>query len=415
MSGQGGIKVEAASQDRHLAHFNPFGPDFRTDPFAFHGRLVAASPGFMDMEGVPSAYVAAYGQVTSVLRNFKAFSSLKPENLPGMERIDFFNGLPVMNYSDPPDHTRRRKVVNPAFTPKRTELLNGAAATQIDGLLEDAVGKGTFEVVSGLTRPLSLETLMTRFLGIDKKDQPIFLNYVKTLPLLDKLKPGDPKPEPFLEAWAEGAAFCRRQQALAREGRCDNLIGVIANSSDGGAIDENEMMAMMIVLLTGGFSTVAGAATSALLYLARNPDIAARIRNDPSLSAQHLEETLRMDPPVSLVMRFAAAGAEVAGQEIPAGMPVYVLLNSANKDPSVFHDPYRFDLDRPNSKDHLAFGQGMHTCIGNAITRNLVPLLVRKVVERFETIEVADVEDAVRYDTSTPRARHLGRLMLTVA
>ena len=121
-----------------------------------------------------------------------------------------------------------------------------------------------------------------------------------------------------------------------------------------------------------------------------------------------------MDPPVSMVMRFAGPDARIDGKPIRPGTPVYVLLAVACHDPAMFADPYRFDLDRPNAKDHLAFGQGMHTCIGNAITRNVVPLLIRKVAARFPDLAIAAAADAVRYDTSTPRARHISKLVLTV-
>jgi cytochrome P450 len=398
-----------------LSNFDPFGSAYRSDPESFHGDLLAASPGFITVEGVRSAFAAQYAQVTAVLRNFKGFSSLKPKGLPGMERIDFFNGLPVMNYSDPPDHTRRRKVVNPAFTPKRTEALNEPAAKQIDEALEAAASRGRFDAVADLTKELSLQTLLDRFLKVDKADQHIFLSYFAATPLLDKMKPGDPKPKPFLDVWDQGAAWCRHQLQLAREGKCDNLISLIAASVDDGTIGEDEMMATMIVLLTGGVSTVAGAAGSSLLYLARNPDIAARIRNDPTLAANHLEEALRIDSPVPYVMRFGTDSSAIGDAVIPRGMPLYVMLSSANRDPDIFPDPGCFSIDRHNSKDHVAFGQGMHTCIGNAITRNIVPIVIRKTAARFTEITLAAEPDAVRYNSSNPRARHLERLVLEVA
>ena len=394
--------------------FDPFGMSFRQNPESFHTDLIAASPGFIVMEGVPSAFVASYGQITAVMRNFRAFSSLKPKGLPGMERIDFFNGLPVMNYSDPPDHTRRRRVVNPAFTPTRTEMLNANAAILIDQVLEDIAGRGSFEAMSDLTKKLSIDVLLSRFLGVADEDQHIFMNYVATLPLLDKMKAGDPKPQPYLDAWNEGAKYCRAQQALARRGECKNLIGVIADGAEGGAISDDEMMAMMIVLLIGGVSTVAGAAASSLMYLAMNPEISARIRAEPELASSHLEESLRMDPPVSLVMRFAGPEARIDGTPIEQGTPVYVMIAVGCHDPAKFEDPYRFNVDRANLKEHLAFGHGMHTCIGNAITRNVVPLLIQKMAGKFPNLAVSKEENAVEYDVSTPRARHLKRLMLTV-
>jgi cytochrome P450 len=396
-----------------FSDFDPFSAEFREEPEKYHPMLLENSPGFITMEGVPSAYIADFAQCQAVLRNFKGFSSLKPKGLPGMERIDFFNGLPVMNYSDPPDHTRRRKVVNPAFTPKRTQMLNENAAVLIDSLLDDILAKGgSFEALGDLTKKLSIDVLLNRFMGIDPKDQPIFMNYVMTIPLLDKMRPGDPKPQPYLDAWAAGAAYCKEQQELARRGECHNLIGVIADGAEDGAIDDDEMMAMMIVLLIGGVSTVAGAAAASLMNLAKNPEIAERVRQDPSLAGNVLEESMRLDPPVSLVMRFATGDAEVDGTKIPKGMPVYVMLGVACHDPSVFPDPYKFDIDRPNVKDHLAFGYGMHTCIGNAITRNVVPLLIQKVVQRMPDLGLADRPDAIEWDTSTPRARHIGKLFL---
>ena len=119
-----------------FSDFDPFGIEFRVSPEKYHPMLLAEFPGFIRMEEIPSAYVAKFQHVQAVLRNFKAFSSLKPKGLPGMERIDFFNGLPVMNYSDPPDHTRRRKIVNPAFTPVRTAMLREKAGVLADDMIE---------------------------------------------------------------------------------------------------------------------------------------------------------------------------------------------------------------------------------------------------------------------------------------
>jgi cytochrome P450 len=394
--------------------FDPFGQDFRANPAKHHPMMLQNSPGFIYMEGVPSAFVSGFRQNQVVLRDYKTFSSLKPKGLPGMERIDFFNGLPVMNYSDPPDHTRRRKVVNPAFTPKRTEMLNENAAVVADRLIDEMLALGEFDAMGQLTKPLSVDTLLRRFMGIKDSDHHIFMNYVATLSLLDKMRAGDPKPQAYLDAWAAGAEYCREQQASAREGKCDNLVGVIANGAEGGAIDDSEMMAMMIVLLIGGVTTVAGAAAACLMNLARNPDVLARVRKDPSLAGAVLEESLRLDPPVSVVMRFATADAQAGDKIIPKGMPVYAMISVACRDPEEFPNPYKFDINRPNVKDQLAFGYGMHTCIGNNITRNVVPVLIRKVVERMPNLHLQNREDAVQFDASTPRARHISKLHLAV-
>lgn len=399
--------------DTKIRDFDPFGMDFRTNPSAYQQDLISNSPIFVKMEGVTSAIVASYAQCTAVIRNFKGFSSVKPKGLPGMERVDFFNGAPVMNYSDPPDHTRRRKVVNPAFTPKRTEVLLENAEILVNKLIDQMLAKGEFEAVDELCKLISVDTLMDNFLGIkDPAHKQVFFSFVGTLPLLDKMRPGDPKPDAYLAAWDAGVVFCQEQQALAREGKCDNLIGLIANSADGGAIDDAEMMAMMIVLLTGGFTTVAGATAAALYHVVNTPGLRQRLVENPALAGAVVEEAMRMDPPVSLVMRFATDNITVGDEVIPAGMPVYTMISVANKDPSVFPDPYMFNPDRENVKDQIAFGQGMHTCIGNAITRNVVPMVIRMCAERMPNLRLSDREEPVTYDVSTPRARHLGQLWL---
>jgi cytochrome P450 len=403
------------AEDIELMAFDPFGPAFRQNPEKHHAMLFENSPGYIDMEGVPSAFIASYAQCIAVLRDFKTFSSIKPNGLPGMQRIDFFNGLPVMNYSDPPDHTRRRKVVNPAFTPMRTALLLENAEIMTDSLIDRVLAKGgEFDAMEALCKPFSIDTQLSKFLAIAPEDQAIFLRYVQTIPLLDSLKLGDPKPQAYLDAWKEGAAFCKRQQELARQGKCESLIGVIAAGADGGALSEDEMMAMMIVLLIGGVSTIAGAVAVALMNMAKYPDVADRVRRDPDAAALVLEESLRMDPPVSLVMRFCQKPTEIGGKLILKGMPTYVMIATACHDPEKFPDPYRFDIDRENLKDHIAFGQGMHTCIGNAIARAVGPMVIRKVANRIPNLRLADRPDAIQWDTSTPRARHIDKLFLQV-
>lgn len=394
------------------AGFDPFSPEFRANPRAHYDHLLTHSPGFITMDGVPSAYVTTWAQTTAVLKDYKTFSSKKPPNLPGMQRIDFFNSLPVMNYSDPPDHMRRRRSVNAAFTPKRTQWLNDKALVLIDGLIDAALEKGSFDVAGDITRPLSREILLTHFMSVAPEDHHVFLTYSSKLPLLDKLKLGDPKPAEYLAAWEAGSVYCRQQIARARSGELpDSLIALIAASEEGGDLSDDEMMAMMVLMLTGGLTSVAGIAGSAIRYLAENPDVADRIRSDPSLAKIHLEETLRIDAPVALVLRFAMHDTEIGGHPIPAGMPIYAMISVACHDPAVFPEPSRFDIDRPNLRDHLAFGYGIHTCIGNSITRNVVPLLINRVVERMPGLRLQERDDAIQYESRTPRARHLLQLL----
>jgi len=398
--------------------FDPFSLEFRADPRAYFPMLIEQSPGLISMQGVPSAYVAAFAHTRTVLRDYKTYSSVKPPGLPGMERIDFFNGQPVMNYSDPPDHMRRRLVVNASFTPKRVQRLDQAAAAFAERLLDraDRAGHGgTVEAVGEICKPLSVEVLLGALMNVAEADRRIFFNYLSTLPLLDQLRPGDPKPQAFLDAWAAGEAYCREAVARARREPSDDLISLIAAAAaEGGSLSDAEMMAMLVVLFSGGISTMAGAASAALLKLALHPEVRERVRRDPALASNVLEEALRLHAPVMMVMRFANADTELAGRRIARGTPVYVMIAAANYDAAAFPDPDRFDIDRPNLKDQLAFGFGIHTCIGNAITRSVVPMLIRAMVARFPDFRLAAADAPPSWEAQTPRARHLAQLRLAL-
>lgn len=384
--------------------FEPFSHEFRGDPTAWHAELLRTSPAFIAPENYPSAVVATYAQTQAVLRDSARFSSVKPKNLPGMERVDFFNGMPVMNYSDPPDHTRLRRVVAPAFTPRRIQETSEATTGFIEDLLAPIGSDQTMDAVNQVCKPLSIRLLLGHFLGVEPQDQAIFLHYISTLYLLDKLRPGEPKPKAFLDAWAAGEAYCRKALEDTKRKGTQNLIGLIGAAQDGGTMSDAEMMAMLVVLFSGGVSTVAGAASSSLYHLATNPDIAERIRKDPALASRHLEESLRMDPPVTLVMRFATEDVEIGGKNIRQGMPVYTMISVACRDPAEFPDPGHFDIDRVNTR-HLSFGFGIHVCIGNTITRTVVPMLVRAVANRYPNLRV-DPAASVSWETS-PRSRHM--------
>lgn len=401
----------ALNQDIEFSDFDPFSLEFRNDPVAFHPQLLRESPGFIMMEGVPSAYVAGHAQVMAVLRDWQNFTSVKPKNLPGMERVDFFNGKPVMNYSDPPMHDRLRKVIQPVFTPRRMQAATDVMQRMIDDILAKVAPNDRVEITSTITKKLAYELLLTHFLGVAEQDHAIFFNYISTLYMLDKLRPGDPKPQAFLDAWDAGVAYCREMLKRAENGgEADTAIGLIYHAMQGDVLSDDEVMAMMLTLLTGGAGTMASSAASSLYYMAKDPQIAARVRDDAGVAKTVLEEALRLDPPVTLVMRFATADVPVGDKVIRKGMPVYVLISVANRDPSVFPDPNTFSIDRENMRQ-LSLGFGIHNCIGGPITRATVPLLIAAVAARYPNLRV-DPEHPERQWETTPRSRHVGKSYL---
>jgi cytochrome P450 len=391
-----------------LVDFDPFGIELRAHPAEVIPGLIANSPGFMLAEGRLSAYVASHDDVRAVSREFESFSSVKPKDVPGMNRFDFFNGQPVMNYSDPPEHDRRRKVVGASFTRRRIEQLDVDTTRIIDDLLSQLAGLEEVDIVDQLCGPMSVEVLLGAFMNVGLEDRELLFATMRESGALDKLQPGDPKPQAWLDAWNAGSDYCRKAIAKAREEDTESLIGLIAAAAEeGGTISDDEMMAMMMVLLTGGLTTMAAAASSALMCIAQQPELKQRIRDDPALATAALDEAMRLYPPVTFSMRFTTQDSEVGGKSIPAGTPVYVLWAAANHDPAAFPDPWRFDIDRPNGRSHVAFGFGVHNCIGNHVTRQVGSLLVSAVVDRYPDFRLAHPEQEPEFAIGSARGRHI--------
>jgi len=225
------------------------------------------------------------------------------------------------------------------------------AAKEIALALVDRIeGRASFEVVEDLTKPLSIELLMGRFMGVSRGDWPIFLDYLDSLKLLQHVAPGEGKPAAVQEAWHRGVAYCNQAAARARagEGREDDLIRVLVDTHDAedGRLSDEELMAMMVLLFIGGVSTVASTVGGGVLNLARYPD--------PATASKVFEESWRIEPTVLLVMRFATEDVSLGEVTIPAGTPVYTMLSAASNDARVFPESQTFNIDRPNLIEHLA-------------------------------------------------------------
>jgi cytochrome P450 len=393
-----------------LVDFDPFGVPLRLRPREILADLIASSPGLMMAEGRLSAYVADYAGVCEVSRDHESFSSVKPPDVPGMNRFDFFNSQPVMNYSDPPEHTRRRKVVNASFTRRRLEQLEPQTLEIFENVTAELPTDGVVDVLKQVCSPVVNEVLLGAFMNVDPADRHALNGLLAQRAALDNLGPDDPKPASWLAAWEVGAAYCRDAVAKARDSHDESLIGLIAAASGEGTIDDDEVLALMMVLLTGGLTTMIAATSSALYWLARHPELQQRIREKPELATAALDEAMRIFPPITFSMRFATRDTEINGKLIPAGAPVYVFWAGANQDPAAFPDPDRFDLDRPNVRAHVAFGFGVHNCIGNHVTRQVGKTIICAMLDRYPDFALARPDDEPEFLTDVARSRHLATL-----
>ena len=282
----------------------------------------------------------------------------------------------------------------------------------IEDLLRDLKPGQTIDFVTNVTRPLASRFLLGEFLRIPPEDHRIMLDYVASWSLLDEMKPGDSKPKAYMDAWNAGVEYCKVQVSRARVVQPNTVVADVAAAYESGALTDGELMAMMVLLYVSGITSIPAAAGACLLNIARHPGLAQRVNSDPALAVKVLDESLRLDAPVLNVLRFAKENVSVDGVGIPEGMPVYIMVAAACHDPAVWPDPGKFDIERPNLGNHIAFGFGMHTCMGNAITRAIVPLFVTEVTRRFPNLRLADPA-RVSWVT-TPRTRDVDTLELTL-
>lgn len=404
--------MATATQDK-VHGFEPFGMDFRNDPHRFYPELLAHSPMRVIAEGAPAVVISKFRQVKKVLSYPKLFSSVKPAGTPGMEKVDFFNSRPVMNYCDPPEHNRLRQIVAPAFSPRSVRDVQARAQAIADEMLDALGDHPTFDGVADLGFPFSRRVLMNSFMGIPPEDEHIYLRWLYAVPLLGNMEPGDPKPKEFLDAWEAGTAHCVVALERARNGDRDNIISMIAGADESGKISKDDIMATMMVLFAGGLTTVSATVGACLLKLTEYPDIAERVRQDPSLALRFFEETLRLNPALTSVMRFPTHDMDIEGMWVEKDTPLYVMLSAACFDPEEFPDPYSFDIDRPNNKEHAAFGAGQHTCIGNVIARAVVPPLIADCARRWPNLHRSAPDQPLPFDVGNPRVRHLAGVGLT--
>jgi len=336
------------------------------EEFRRQGPLVQANFGPMAMTVTTSHAIAG-----AVLRN-RAFV-VGPDSSP-----DFGIHLSLLELN-PPDHTRLRRLVMPAFSPKRIAGLESMITTTVHRLLDDAERAGSFDLVAALAEPLPV-TVITELLGIPADDHTRFLEHGGAIAgALDGVR-SISHARRLLRAETElGEIFTRLFELRRHEPREDLVTDLVAA---GDAAAPEELTSLCLLLLVAGFETTVNLIGSTVLALQRSGQW-AMVVEDPNLATAAVEETLRHDPPVQLTGRHASSDVEVEGHLIPAGTAVIPLIGATGRDPEVFDRPDVYDLTRSHQGDHLAFSAGAHYCIGAPLARLEATIAVRELATRL--------------------------------
>jgi len=376
-----------------LRDFNPFLPEYRIDPYPSYRRLQAKHRVYTNRLLAGTYLLPHYDDVVAVLGDTRftvdrasadVFQRLNPFQGLSPEFVEAINSALLM--LDPPAHTRLRRLVNKAFTPRVVEGLRGRIQGLVDELLDAVAARREMELIHDLAYPLPV-TVIAELLGIPPHDRVQFKQWSDTLAvLLDPLQAPNGL-QPTEAAFVAMTEYMRVIFADRRAAPRDDLISaLVAVEEQGQKLTETELLSLTMLILGAGHETTTNLLANSMLALFAHPAERRRLQDDPSLIGSAVEEFLRYDSPVQTTDRVASVDCEIAGTRIPRGAVVGLLLGAANRDPARFPDPDRLDITRTDNH-HLSFGHGAHFCLGAALARLEAQIAIVTLLRRFPDLD----------------------------
>jgi cytochrome P450 len=386
---------------------NPMDPAFVADPYPTYRRLRAEDP----VHHSPLGFwvLTRYDDVIAALRDPR----LAKEAIAAWVAARFGAPMPALGLSmldrDPPDHTRLRGLVSKAFTPRVVEGLRPHIQQIVDGLLDRAEDAGALDLIEGFAYPLPV-IVICEMLGVPVADHERFKGWSLDIArgLDSALLPTDSDvPRRSMAARTALADYFRELIARRRAApRADLLSGLIAAEEAGDKLSENELLATCILLLIAGHETTVNLIGNGTLALLRHPDQLRLLRENPGLIGSAIEELLRYDGPVQRTARIPSADVTIRGRKIAKGEMVMPFIGAADRDPAQFPDPDRLDLARADNR-HIAFGWGIHFCLGAPLARVEGQIAIETLVRRMPKLALATDEPQFRQSLTLRGLEHL--------
>jgi cytochrome P450 len=346
--------------------YNPLSPEAQENPFPYYSSLRQRQP-IKWLEPLNAWAISRYQDVDFAIRNPQIFSSAKWIG----QSLGDLNPAPEVSWmieTDPPDHSRLRKLVSKAFTPRTVSLLGPRIRAIAEELLAPLRAADEFDFVRAFSSTLPV-IVIAEMLGIEPNHRADFRRWS------DNVVHATSRPSTETERAAvrrtndEMRAYFQDAIARRRKDPGDDLLTALVQAEeDRQVLTSQEVLAMAMLLLVAGNETTMNLLGNTALALLAHPEAQAMVRRDRALVPQLVEEVLRYDSPVQIVFRRTTRKVELSGTTIPGEATVFVLLGSANRDETKFPDPDRFDLKR-DASEHLAFGFGTHFCLGAGLAR----------------------------------------------
>ncbi len=364
----------------------PADGELTRNPYPLFARLREASPVSVmtDDDGLPMWLMTGYDDVRAALADPRLGQDARRAREIQQRRVGGSKiGADIVHMlnSDPPDHTRLRQLIHGAFTPGRVKAMRPMVERIAGRLLDGLAERERADFVLDFALPLPM-TVICELLGFPHGDRDLFRHWSTDILT-------DSGPENFARATQELVEYFEAQIADRRARPTDDLLSGLVEASGDGRLSEREVVAMVYLLLIGGHETTVNLLGTSLLALLKNPDQLADLHANPDILPTAVDEFLRYEAPVCMAtIRFTAQPVDVRGVTIPEGELVMLSLGAANRDPKRFPEPDRL-LVRRGDPGHLAFGYGIHRCLGAFLGRLEAEVALGGLISRFPHIELA--------------------------
>ena len=368
--------------------YNPLSARAIQDPYSTYARLRARSP--VHRSRVLEAWVfTRYADVEAILRDYKRFSNM-PSNRRAPRRQRTFappRADWTMLFLDPPEHARLRALVNQAFTPRAVDALEPHIRSITGELLDDLEDPAEFDLMTAVANPLPV-IVIAEMLGVPPEDRDRFKRWSNARArMLEPTITARERERAVAAGEALDAYFMPIIQARRRAPR-DDIVSALAQAEEAGdSLTEREMLLMLRLLLIAGNETTTNLIGNGMLALLKHPEQLALLREDPSRIPAAVEELLRFDTPVQLDVRAVLEDCDMHGTTLRRGDGAVLAIGAANRDPEVFDEPERLDVERSRGSN-ISFGRGVHHCIGAPLARLEGRIALELLLERYSSLRL---------------------------
>ncbi|WP_427166650.1 cytochrome P450 [Streptomyces sp. C1-1] len=380
-----------------MAAFDPWDAAFLADPYPAYAELRATGRVHY-FEATDQWLVPHHADVSALLRERR----LGRTYLHRFDHEDFGRTAPPPEHEpfhtlndhgmldlEPPDHTRIRRLVSKAFTPRTVERLKPYVGDLAGRLVDRLVEEGGGDLLTDVAEPLPV-AVIAEMLGIPEADRAPLRPWSADICGMYELNPSEETARKAVQASVEFSDYLRELIAERRREPGDDLIsGLIAAHDEGDRLTEQEMISTAVLLLNAGHEATVNATVNGWYALFRNPGQLAALRADHSLVPTAVEELMRYDTPLQLFERWVLDDIEIDGTVIPRGAEIAMLFGSANHDPEVFRDPERLDLTRADNP-HISFSAGIHYCIGAPLARIELAASMTALLRKAPTLSLTE-------------------------